>query len=235
MKRIVLFITIFMSIILVGKVNAASNPYPHYEDLGFGNIVNCTWYAWQQAKDRMGVELPLWYNAGTWHTKAAKAGFSVGKEPRVNSIMVWDYGENFGGHVSYVTGVNGSAITYDEGGSLMSSTGIATNQTINLEEINAITNGVYGFIYLDTPRITTTKKPTTAKTTKTMTTTTSTTTTTETTPTTEQTTTTKMIESTTTKKVDNSKSKESNTGIIWIIASIVLVCILVVLIIIKRK
>lgn len=218
MKRIVLLITIFMSFILVGKVNAANNPYPHYEDLGFGNIVNCTWYAWQQAKDRMGVELPLWYNAGTWHTKAAKAGFSVGKEPRVNSIMVWDYVENFGGHVSYVTGVNGSAITYDEGGSLMSSTGIATNQTINLEEINAITNGVYGFIYLDTPRITTTKKPTTVKTTKTMTTTT-----------------TKMIESTTTKKVDNSKSKESNIGIIWIVASIVLVCILVILILIKRK
>lgn len=142
-------------------VEAKKNPYPHYEDLGFGKIVNCTWYAWEQTKIRKGIELPTWYNVWTWHIKAKKAGFSTGKEPRKDSLMIWNYGDDFGGHVAYVTNVSGNTITYDEGGA-MNSTGIATNQTITLEEIKVVTTD-YGFIYLDVPVSTTTKKTSTMK------------------------------------------------------------------------
>ncbi len=164
MKKMKWFLAIFVfSIVGVTSVSAKSNPYPHYEDLGFGKIVNCTWYAWGETKKRTGIELPTWYNVWTWHKQAKKAGFATGKEPKVNSLMIWNYGDGFGGHVAFVTKVDGNNITYDEGGA-MNSTGIATNQTISVDEVKAITSD-YGFIYLDVPRTTTTttKKPTTTK------------------------------------------------------------------------
>lgn len=237
MKKILLFIISMTSFLMVGDVFAASNPYPHYETSVFGGkIVNCTWYAWQAAKDRMGVELPLWYYAQTWYSKASKAGYAVGKEPRVNSLMVWDYGEGFGGHISYVTKVEGDVITYDEGGSPMTESGINTD-SLRMSDMQSF---LVGFIYLDVPRVTTTKKVTTKATTKKPTTTTTTTTSTITT-TTESTTTIKTTESTTTRKTENNISnkkveKTNNSKIIYIIIGIVSVCLLLsLLIFIKRK
>lgn len=151
-----------ISFFFILSVNAKSNPYPHYEDLGFGKIVNCTWYAWDAAKSRKGIELPTWYNVWTWHIKAKKAGFATGKEPKKDSLMIWNYGDGFGGHVSYVTNVNGDTITYDEGGSMTSKSGVATNQTITLSEVKVLCED-YGFIYLDIPRSTSTKTTTTSR------------------------------------------------------------------------
>lgn len=156
----------------MGSVEAAKNPYPKYEESPFGGkIINCTWYAWQQAKDNAGVELPLWTYVQTWYSKAKKAGYSVGKEPKPNSIMVWDYGEGFGGHVAYVTSVNGTTVTYNEGGSPMTADGINTD-SMTLDMMDSF---LVGFIYLDnvpvkpttTKKVTTSKKITTKKTTTT--------------------------------------------------------------------
>lgn len=240
-----LLLLLIISMLGVNKVFAKSNPYPHYENLGFGDIVNCTWYAWEETKNRTGIELPTWYNVWTWHTKAASSGFSTGKEPRANSLMIWNYGEGFGGHVAYVTAVNGSTITYDEGGAI-NSTGIATNQTITIEEVKMITTD-YGFIYLDVPRVTTTKATTTktpttkAPTTTTNLTTTTTTTTSEIISTTIQSTTStteKVKESETTKKVKEKIIKSTNSkDYIIILGSMLVVISLIILIIriVKRK
>ncbi len=160
MKKLLLFFIFLINFVVIGNVMAANNPYPHYEESVFGGqIVNCTWYAWQAAKDRMGVELPTWYYVQTWYSKASKAGYSVGKEPRQNSLMVWNYGEGFGGHVAYVTKVEGDLVTYDEGGSPMTESGINTD-SLRMSDMQSF---LVGFIYLDVPRTTTTKKVVTTK------------------------------------------------------------------------
>lgn len=147
MKKVIkLFLLIVLFNVMIINVNAKGNPYPKYEQSAFGGkIINCTWYAWQQAKDNTGVELPLWYNVETWYSKAAKAGYSVGKEPRAKSIMVWNYGEGYGGHVAYVTAVNGTAVSYNEGGSPMTESGI-NSDTMTLDDMSWF---LVGFIYLD--------------------------------------------------------------------------------------
>lgn len=143
-------VLIIMYLVLVPNICAASNPYPQYQNSPFGGqVISCTWYAWQQAHDRMGVDLPFWTNVETWYSKASEAGYSVGREPKVNSIMIWDYGEGFGGHAAYVTGVNGDTVVFDEGGSPMTSDGINTNEEYPLTVINEF---LVGFIYLDVPR-----------------------------------------------------------------------------------
>lgn len=147
MKKILKITLLFVLFSLFSiNVYAKSNPYPKEEESLFGGkIINCTWYAWQQAKDRMGVELPFWTYVQTWYSKAQKAGYSVGKEPKPNSIMVWDYGEGFGGHVAYVTAVNGKNVSYTEGGSPMTESGI-NNDTMSIDDMSSF---LVGFIYLD--------------------------------------------------------------------------------------
>lgn len=151
----------------MSNANAASNPYPKYEETIFGGqIINCTWYAWEQAHTKAGVDLPLWTYVETWYSKAEKAGYSVGKEPKPNSIMVWDYGEGFGGHVAYVTSVNGDTVIFNEGGSLMTESGIYEGNSFTMDEMSSF---LVGFIYLDNvPQKTeeTTKQETTTSTVK---------------------------------------------------------------------
>lgn len=99
-------------------VNAASNPYPVYQDVN-GNgrrEVRCTYYAWQQAYDRLGVALPAWGNAITWYNSARNAGYAVGTTPQANAIAVWSQDTHTMGHVAFVTAVNGSQMTVNEGG-----------------------------------------------------------------------------------------------------------------------
>lgn len=149
-KCIKAFTFLIVALLFVQNVNAASNPYPKYQESPFGGqIVSCTWYAWQQAHDRMGVDLPLWTYVQTWYTKASKAGYSVGKTPKVNSIMVWDYGDGFGGHAAYVTGVDGNNITFDEGGSPMTNDGIYIGNQLTMDDMSSF---LVGFIYLDVPK-----------------------------------------------------------------------------------
>lgn len=52
------------------SVNAATNPYPTSQTIGNVSTIPCTWYAWQQAYDNMGVVLPNFGNAKNWYTSA---------------------------------------------------------------------------------------------------------------------------------------------------------------------
>jgi len=159
MKKIKKYILFLIALCCINyTVNAKSNPYPKYEESVFGGkIINCTWYAWEQAKNNMGVELPFWTYVQTWYNKAKKAGYSVGKEPKPNSLMIWNYGEGFGGHVAYVTSVEGTTVNYKEGGSLMTESGINTDSMT----LDMMSSFLVGFIYLDeVPKQQTPEQPT---------------------------------------------------------------------------
>ncbi len=103
-KRIFLLVIIFTMMIFIPSVNAAKNPYKKTTKWG----TNCTWYAWQQAHDKAGVNLPGWGNARTWYNSAKKAGFEVSKTPKAKSIVVWEWDKY--GHVGYVERVKGDKI-----------------------------------------------------------------------------------------------------------------------------
>ena len=76
----------------------------------------CTYRAWHETKDRLGVSLPLtWGNAGSWATSAKRDGYDVDMTPRVNSIVCW-YKSLSWGHVAYVTGVDDNNIYIREAG-----------------------------------------------------------------------------------------------------------------------
>lgn len=112
MKIKTISISILKSILIVTglncicllNVNAISNPYSPNGPYG----VNCTWYTWKQAYERSGVVLPAWGNANTWYSYAQQAGYSVGQEPKNNSIIVWNMTSY--GHVGYVEKVVGDDI-----------------------------------------------------------------------------------------------------------------------------
>lgn len=74
---------------------------------------NCTWYAYGRALEKCGVKLGSWGDAGFWYGKAKAAGFSVGTEPREDSIICW--GDAYGnGHVAFVEMVEGASVTWTE-------------------------------------------------------------------------------------------------------------------------
>lgn len=102
------------------------NPYPTYNDYEGGQIA-CTWYVWEQAYNRLGIKLPgvlhvwNWGNAKSWYSQAeADPNYSVGHDPRPNSIAVYGDGGNpeDPGHVEFVTNVGNSTITVNTGGYL---------------------------------------------------------------------------------------------------------------------
>ena len=63
------------------SVRAASNPYPTSQTVGGVVTVPCTYYAWQQAYNRLGVALPAWGNAIEWYNRAKNAGYYPGGVP----------------------------------------------------------------------------------------------------------------------------------------------------------
>lgn len=135
------------------KVEAASNPYPSSQDAdgdGFSEIP-CTRYAWQQAYDRLGIALPAWGNAINWYNNARNAGYSVGTTPQANSIAVWSIDTHSWGHVGFVTAVNGSQMTVNEGGRTdkEGNSGIVNGQVLP-SSVNSYWYGrtLVGFIYL---------------------------------------------------------------------------------------
>lgn len=96
---------------------AAGNPYP--KDNGDGTIA-CTWYAWQQAYDRLGIALPpTWGHGGSWFYSASGDGYSTGSTPKAGAIACWSATNSPSvGHVAYVTGVNtNGSFNIVEGGS----------------------------------------------------------------------------------------------------------------------
>lgn len=103
-KKILFSLIFFLSLIFNLEVDAASNPYKSKGPYG----VNCTWYTWKKAYEKAGVELPSWGNAKTWYSSAEKAGYSVGKTAKKNSVIVWNMTSY--GHVGYVERVSGDNI-----------------------------------------------------------------------------------------------------------------------------
>lgn len=102
--------------VLSNQVSAATNVYPMWQDGdsdGYSEI-RCTYYAWQQVYDTLGVAMPNWGNAGSWYANASAAGYAVGSTPKVNSVAVWKSGSY--GHVAFVTGISGDKIIVNEGG-----------------------------------------------------------------------------------------------------------------------
>lgn len=116
-KRFLSVLLVFAMAIfsLVMPTEAASNPYPKWQNInGWGETVRCTYYAWQQVYDNLGIALPGWGNGGTWLTSATNAGYLTGTTPQPKSLVVWTDG-GFG-HVEYVTEVNGNNIIVNGGG-----------------------------------------------------------------------------------------------------------------------
>lgn len=102
MKKLILFLIPFL---FMNNVQAASNPYKQAGPYG----TNCTWYAWKMAYEKAGVALPGWGNAKEWYNDAKNSGYSVGKTPKANSIIVWGGWTSYG-HVGYVEKVSGNIL-----------------------------------------------------------------------------------------------------------------------------
>lgn len=96
------------------------NPYPHtyveYDE--DGNEIyhpgNCTWQAWEECYNRLGIKLPGWGNGGTWHTSAENAGYKViewseGTEIPDNCLIEWK------NHVAWVVYADDNGIYLAEG------------------------------------------------------------------------------------------------------------------------
>ncbi|MFR7991673.1 MAG: CHAP domain-containing protein [Lachnospiraceae bacterium] len=121
MKKIKKLISMLICMVLVLSstmiVHSASNPYPTTQNVDGDAYyeIPCTWFAWQQAYDNLGIALPAWGNAVNWFSNAQAAGYSTGSIPKANSIAVWS--GNTYGHVAYVTAVSGgNTFTVNEGG-----------------------------------------------------------------------------------------------------------------------
>ena len=102
MKKLILFL---MPFLFMNNVQADSNPYKQAGPYG----TNCTWYAWKMAYEKAGVALPGWGNAKEWYNDAKNSGYSVGKTPKANSIIVWGGWTSYG-HVGYVEKVSGNTL-----------------------------------------------------------------------------------------------------------------------------
>ena len=162
MKRIKILLVALLAVICIlpnciQKASAAHNPYPTSQIVLGVKTVPCTWYAWQQAYERLGIALPAWSNAITWYNSAANAGYSVGTTPQANSIAVWSVSAHDLGHVAFVTAVNGSNMTINEGGrnDLAANGGIKNGQVLP-STVGTTWYGrtLIGFIYLNgTPSI----------------------------------------------------------------------------------
>ena len=157
MKRFKSLLVALMAVIcllpaLTKEASAASNPYPYTQTVGGVVTRPCTWYAWQQTYERLNIALPAWGNAIDWYNNAARAGYSVGATPKANSIAVWKERDHNLGHVAFVTAVNGSNMTINEGGR----TDLAGNNGIKNGQVLPSTVGttwysrtLVGFIYLN--------------------------------------------------------------------------------------
>ena len=77
----------------------------------YKNPPQCTWYCWGRAYEKLGISLPKWGNAESWDDCAySDPNYSVGTEPRANSIMVDD-----GGHVMFVEKIENGYAYITEG------------------------------------------------------------------------------------------------------------------------
>lgn len=121
-KSLSLLLSLIMLLSTISGINftakAVENPYPpyNYYNSSTDYQIACTWYAWEQAKNRgIIISETSWQNAGNWYYAAP---YQKGSEPRINSIACWASVNGDYGHVAYVTGVNSDgSIEITEGGS----------------------------------------------------------------------------------------------------------------------
>ena len=127
---------------------AVSNPYPKTQN-GVDNYnvptIPCTYVAWEQAYERMGVALPAWGNAVNWFQKARTTGYSVGNTPKANSIAVYSGG--CCGHVAYVISVDeaNERMYIIQGGTYHFTTDENGNDQITAANGTGISEGYYGY------------------------------------------------------------------------------------------
>lgn len=134
--------------------NAAwPNPYPENDDSHGPNAGNCTYRAWQEAYERLGVQLPAWGHAGNWYSAAEKSGaYTVvpwipGNPVPSNSIAVWDGSTGDSrGHVAYVVSADENGFTLVEGNILID--GSYQSRWEQYWTYGSRSNGLTGFIVL---------------------------------------------------------------------------------------
>lgn len=81
-------------------------------DNGWGLLCECVSYAGWKVYQNTGYSPQWWGNGNMWANSARNAGFSVGTEPRANSIGVWLRGAY--GHVAYIEKVYGDRIDFSD-------------------------------------------------------------------------------------------------------------------------
>lgn len=141
-SKVIKFLVCLLGVLFVfiDIANAETNPYNKMQTIEGVTTVSCTWFAWQEAYEKTGVELPRWGNAVNWYERAKIAGYSVGSVAKVNSIAVWQNSNNVYGHVAYVVSVNGDNMTINEGGV---TTLVISKETNELLKVPYNGNGVY--------------------------------------------------------------------------------------------
>lgn len=172
MKKIKYLSFLIISFFAFININeAASNPYGKWQTLYGATTVRCTWYAWDQAYNLGGVALPGWGNAETWYASAKKAGYSVGRVAKGNSIAVYSSSDGYG-HVAYVVSVSGNEMIVNEGGVIKNISYPCSNNSdeicyktvpagdngiVNNSHVTTEDGSLIGFIYLnDAPKKTNT-------------------------------------------------------------------------------
>lgn len=127
------------------ELSETGNPYPDWYGNYPGNDTNCTWTAWQQAYNRLGISLPAWGNAKNWFSGAQASGYATGSTPRANSIVVFSAQSwnNYYGHVAYVSDYNSATgkIYKIEGN-------YGANHTYHADWAPAYESSMLGYIYL---------------------------------------------------------------------------------------
>lgn len=163
--RVIKFLLCIFGILLVfnNSVKAETNPYPKTQTIESVTTISCTWFAWQQAYEKLGVELPRWGNAVNWYERASNNGYKVGNVAKPDSIAVWKNSNNIYGHVAYVVSVSDNSMIINEGGitttkydnvtnemriTPFNGDGIYYNNVVSLSLNRSETSTLLGFIYL---------------------------------------------------------------------------------------
>ena len=120
-KRIRLFLVFVLmlsfALASMNTVNATNgNPYSqtYTDEYGVYHPGNCTWQAWEECYNRLGIRLPAWHNGGTWHTDAAAAGYQVvqwyqGYVPPNDCLIEWT------GHVAWLISADSVGVNLVDG------------------------------------------------------------------------------------------------------------------------
>lgn len=158
-KMYILVLTlIFIMSVFIFPVSAATNVYPQYQTINGVTMVRCTYYAWQQVYDKLGVSMPNFGDAKNWLDSAVRNGYSTGNVAKANSVAVYKGGTY--GHVAFVTNVNGDKMTINEGGMFNASgtgalngtgirTGATVNSTVGMKKDSYSSSILLGFIYFN--------------------------------------------------------------------------------------